>query len=877
MEAWFVTRENGSDSSRVKGLFGWRGVMSWSDPRIRVTGIVAACMLCMTMVATQLSYIVVGHAHVIVVLAPLAACALIYGPLIGCLVGAIAGLSELIHATLLPLDYYEKYFMAPWNSVVLFALIGLLLGMLFAWVDARHPKGGMRRHLALALCCLAASLFFTSYFQTSAVIINAFLAHEVPHDLVQQFVGSRESLGQLSLDALLMVALVLSTDVYMQRNDATTQHTIRETFQGWLIVVVALAYLLCAALSYTGISIICRGDAERRMGEQLDYLADQLAERDRMLEAFSRRTAVTQGVLDEVHDSSIGGVANGFAMGGDGVCAIAEDGVVVSSNVDAYVGETFADVVGSGFADGFSEELFDAKRSSEWDMGGGVLGYLRASQLGFVRVSRTGNYQLMIAISADEVFRWRFMLMTVVSLAFLGVFVSVYVQASLLLRDVVVRNIDRTNETLSRITEGELDEQVQVIDPVEFAELSSGINATVGSLKDAIAAEAARIDRDLATARAIQESALPRTFPPFPEIEAFDVYASMVPAREVGGDFYDIFLVGDHTVCFLVADVSGKGVPASLFMMAAKTEIANNVAVGMDLAVALQTANWHLTQGNDAGMFVTVWAALLDYETGELTYVNAGHNPPLLRHEGSWEWLRQRGGLFLGAFETAKYRASTLMLEPGDELLLYTDGVNEAFDPHGEQYGEERLEAFLGAHATLHPHALVDVLGTELHTWADGADQSDDITMLVLEYGVPPEASGSITVDAEIPKLSDVLDLVHNELAQRRCPITVQHQLDIVIEELFVNVCNYAYEGAEGPGKCRVEYVYNANPHALVVSITDWGVPFDPLAHDDPEMPSSASETRVGGLGIFMVKRLTDDVTYLRDGDANVVAIKKTW
>ena len=871
-----VARDKGS-SMGARGLFCWRGVMSWSEPIIRRTGIAITCMLCIAMVATQFSYRVVGHAHAIIVLAPIASSALGYGPLTGCFVGPVAGLAELIHATLLPLDYYEKYFMAPWNSVVLFALVGLVLGVLFAVINRRHPKSGWRRYTGLVLCCMACSLLFTAYFQLSASIINSLLEREVPHGLVQQLIGSRESLAQWGLDSVLMSVFVLSMDAYLSVHNESMQRTIRETFQGWLAVVVALAYLTCAALAYTGISVICRGEAEQRMSGQLVYLADQLAERDRMLDAFARRTAATQNVLDEVHDSSIGGVARGYAMGDDGICAIAEDGVVVSSNVDAYIGEAFEDVVGSGFVDGFSETLFDATRSSEWDMGGGVLGYLRATQLGYVRVSRSGDYQLMVAISAAEMFRWRSLLMTVVSLAFLGVFVTVYMQASILLRDVVVRNIDRTNETLSRITDGELDEQVQVSDPMEFAELSSGINATVGSLKDAIAAEAARIDRDLATAKAIQESALPRTFPPFPEIEAFDIYASMTPAREVGGDFYDIFLVGEHTACFLVADVSGKGIPASLFMMAAKTEIANNVAVGMDLGVALQTANWHLCQGNEAGMFVTVWAALLDYQTGELTYVNAGHNPPLLRRGGSWEWLRQRGGLFLGAFDSAKYRTSTLMLKPGDELLLYTDGVNEAFDVTGEQYGEERLEAFLSNHANLHPHALVDALGADLSQWAEGAEQSDDITMLSIEYGVPPEATGGITVPAEVSRLDEVLDLVHAELAQRRCPITVQHQLDIVIEELFVNVCNYAYEGLEGPGDCRVEYVYNANPHALTVSLTDWGTPFDPLAREDPTMPTSAEDARIGGLGIFMVKRMCDDVSYLRDGDANVVAIRKVW
>jgi len=454
-----------------------------------------------------------------------------------------------------------------------------------------------------------------------------------------------------------------------------------------------------------------------------------------------------------------------------------------------------------------------------------------------------------------------------------ALFAGVY----LLVRRSVVADVELTNLTLALITAGDLEQRVDVRDSEEFDALSDGINATVESLSDAIAAEAARIDRDLATAKAIQEGALPRTFPPFPEIEAFDVYSSMTPAREVGGDFYDFFLVGEHTLCFLVADVSGKGIPASLFMMAAKTQIANNVAAGMGLADALQTANWHLCQGNEAGMFVTVWAALLDYETGMLTYVNAGHNPPLLRHNGTWRWLRTRNGLFMGAFETAKYREAILRLSTGDELFLYTDGVNEAFSIDEEQYGEERLEAFLASHAELHPRILVNALGADLARWAKGAEQSDDITMLALEYGVAPQATGSLTMPATLEHLDDAYDLLHAELADRYCPIGVQHQIDIALEELFVNVCSYAYEDADDPGEVRVEYVYYADPNSLTVSITDWGVPFDPLAHDDPKRPASAAEARIGGLGILMVKRLTDDVSYLRDGDANVIAFKKSW
>ena len=491
--------------------------------------------------------------------------------------------------------------------------------------------------------------------------------------------------------------------------------------------------------------------------------------------------------------------------------------------------------------------------------------------------SKYEGFKLVALLPASESEFSRDLWVLVTSFMETLVFAAIFAAIYLLIRNIVVRGIDETNNTLTRITDGDLEQTVEVRDSVEFSSLSDGINATVGSLKKAIAAEAARIDRDLATARAIQEGALPSTFPPFPEIDAFDIYASMDPAREVGGDFYDFFLVNDHTLCMVIADVSGKGIPAALFMMAAKAEIANNVQAGMGIAESIQTANWHLYQGNDACMFVTVWAALLDWQSNTLTYVNAGHNPPLLRRSGTWHWLTRRGGLLMGLSDTTKYTASTLDLQEGDELFLYTDGVNEAFNADQEQFGNERLEAVLTENTTLHPRELVNTLRRELREWSKDAEQSDDITMLSVELGVPPEATASITLPATIDNLDEVLAFVHDELARRRCPITTQKQIDVALEELFVNVCHYAYANSSEPGNVQVEYAFNTNPNALTISLTDWGIPFDPLEREDPKVPETIQEAKIGGLGIYLVKKLTDDLSYLRDGGSNITAFRKSW
>ena len=276
-------------------------------------------------------------------------------------------------------------------------------------------------------------------------------------------------------------------------------------------------------------------------------------------------------------------------------------------------------------------------------------------------------------------------------------------------------------------------------------------------------------------------------------------------------------------------------------------------------------------------MFVTVWAATLNYETGELTYVNAGHNPPLLRHEGQWQWLRKRSGLFLGTFDTARFRSHTIQLAKGDQLVLYTDGVNEAFNADGEQFGDDRLERFLQVHAALGPQPMVKALHEELGRWAAGTEQSDDITILALEYGVSSLATGSLTVPATLDHMDEVLAFVHSALHERNCPITAQNQLDVAIEELFVNVCNYAYADQDEPGDATIDYVFNPDLNSLTVAITDSGQPFNPLGHEDPTAPGSIEEAAIGGLGILMTKRMTDDISYVRDDDKNVIAFVKSW
>ncbi|OUO39015.1 SpoIIE family protein phosphatase [Flavonifractor sp. An306] len=250
-----------------------------------------------------------------------------------------------------------------------------------------------------------------------------------------------------------------------------------------------------------------------------------------------------------------------------------------------------------------------------------------------------------------------------------------------------------------------------------------------------ITAEKERIGAELNVATQIQADMLPRIFPAFPERQEFDIYATMNPAKEVGGDFYDFFLVDDDHLAVVIADVSGKGVPAALFMVIAKTLIKNHAQNKEAPGEVFTNTNEQLCEGNDAGLFVTAWMGILQISTGHFVYVNAGHNPPLLRRAGgSFEWLKSRPGFVLAGMEGVRYRENEMELAPGDVLYLYTDGVTEATDAHQQLFGEERLQTALNEQPMLPVGQMLSKIKGCIDSFVGEAEQFDDITMLGLEY-----------------------------------------------------------------------------------------------------------------------------------------------
>ena len=252
--------------------------------------------------------------------------------------------------------------------------------------------------------------------------------------------------------------------------------------------------------------------------------------------------------------------------------------------------------------------------------------------------------------------------------------------------------------------------------------------------QEADSREKERIGAELNVATQIQHSMLPSIFPAFPERPEFDIYASMTPAKEVGGDFYDFFLVDDDYLALVIADVSGKGVPAALFMVTAKTLLKNAAQGGLTPAQVLKQVNGQLLENNEAEMFVTVWLGIYEIPTGKLIAANAGHEYPALRRgDGHFELYKDRHGFVLAGLESARYQEYELELAVGDTLFLYTDGVTEATDAHNTLYGTDRMLTALNARPEGNPRSLLAEVKGDIDRFVGEAPQFDDITMLCLK------------------------------------------------------------------------------------------------------------------------------------------------
>jgi sigma-B regulation protein RsbU (phosphoserine phosphatase) len=382
--------------------------------------------------------------------------------------------------------------------------------------------------------------------------------------------------------------------------------------------------------------------------------------------------------------------------------------------------------------------------------------------------------------------------------------------------------------------------------------------------------DANRLATELDVATQIQASMLPCIFPAFPDRTEFDVHAGMTPAKEVGGDFYDFFLIDENTLAVVIADVSDTGVPAAMFMVVAKTLIINNAQSGKSPKEVFETVNNLLCENNGVGMFVTAFLGYLDIPAGKFTFVNAGHNPPLTRINGEFGRLKAKSGFILAGMENMVYKQHEIILNPGDELFLYTDGITEAENNKNELFGNSRLLETVNNHLDLPLKEFTEYIKQEIDKFADGAEQSDDITMLALRYNGKVKTK---CIEAKIENLDAVLNFINAELEAVNCPVKASAQIAVAVEEIFVNIAHYAYNPKTGTVnvKCRI----TGNPLSVNIEFSDSGKPYNPLEKPDIDTTLSAEKREIGGLGILIVKKSMTTVKYEHRDGKNILTINK--
>ena len=374
-----------------------------------------------------------------------------------------------------------------------------------------------------------------------------------------------------------------------------------------------------------------------------------------------------------------------------------------------------------------------------------------------------------------------------------------------------------------------------------------------------------RVAGELKVATGIQMSMVPKTFPPFPDRDDLDMAATIVPAKEVGGDLYDFFL-RDEKLFFCVGDVSGKGVPAALVMAVTRTTFRNLSAHEDSPGRIVRAMNDSLQAMNESNMFVTFFCGILDLSNGRLRYCNAGHNPPMTLTDDIRP-LPVVPNLPLGIMDGVDFQEQEIQFRYDDALFLYTDGLTEAENAEHEQFGEERMDAALRGRKGAQAH--LDNIKVRVAEFVGDAPQSDDLTLLFIHY-VP--STRRLVLSNSIDQVSLLPAFVEDAVKDSRLSPEVADSLNLALEEAVVNVIDYAYpEGTSG--KVVIDAVVTES--ALTFTIIDSGKPFDPTAKAEVDVNAGVEERPVGGLGIHLVKQIMDDVRYERRGDKNVLIITK--
>lgn len=430
----------------------------------------------------------------------------------------------------------------------------------------------------------------------------------------------------------------------------------------------------------------------------------------------------------------------------------------------------------------------------------------------------------------------------------------------------VMKPIDILTDIAQKIGRGE-DVDIKIEKPREFAQLAAAYNKMTRDIKS-ISQEQARINSELSIAKSIQASSLPAVFPPFPNRKEFDIFATMEPAKEVSGDFYDFFFIGENQFMFLIADVSGKGVPAALFMMTAKTLINNLALMDYTPKQLIESINNKICETNKEGLFVTMLAAIVDVKTGEMSVINCGHNPPLIkRGNGNYEFLKLNPNIVLGVVDNSEFEIYETVLSEGDIIYTYTDGVTEAINKDEKMYGENRLYECLNSNQDTDVFEIAQNMKNSIKEYTDSAPQSDDITMLIFKYNGAEYDTKKYSNIAVLENYHSFYSWLHDVCKEWNLNDELTNKLDMCAEEIFANISFYAYVEDNGP----IEVKLKKSNTEIIFEFIDEGIDYNPLEKPDPDINLPPEERPLGGLGIYMIKEMADEIYYKRENGKNIL------
>ena len=405
-----------------------------------------------------------------------------------------------------------------------------------------------------------------------------------------------------------------------------------------------------------------------------------------------------------------------------------------------------------------------------------------------------------------------------------------------------------------------------------FVRMRDELKQHIADLTEATAARE-RLQRELEIAQHIQESMLPKNHYVGAGVYPFELNALLRPARVVGGDLYSYVVSGDGRLCFLIGDVSDKGIPAALFMARTITSANSHASAIEQPEQLLRQLNADLCAGNDDCMFVTLLCGVLDLATGRLLLASAGHDAPIRIGAGGAVRIEVETGGPLGLDPDMTFPPAEAQLAAGETVVLYTDGVTEALDPDGSLYGEQRLFDAL-AQCDRHPAGTVAAVVADVAQFSGGAAQADDMTLLVLRWHGASEPTGSLALEigAQLAQVAAALDRIDGWLGWHRINAELRADVRLALEELLVNAVEHGFpEGAEG---ARLTTLLNLADGMLRVEFTDNGIAHDPFARPPPDLDLDHDDRQPGGLGVYLVTQLASEYHYRRDGDRNRVDLR---